>query len=61
MTVERAKAINEWLDIHCPKCANNDDRGTGFVNCQTECEVQKDVGISCIHYEEYVAESEDKE
>ena len=31
MTIERARAINEWLDIHCPKCANNNDRGTDFV------------------------------
>lgn len=30
------------------------------MNCQAECEVQKDVGIACIHYEEYEAESEDK-
>ena len=52
MTAEREKAINEWLGIHCPKCANNDDRGTDFLNCQAECEVQKDIGIACIHYEE---------
>ena len=61
MTAEREKAINEWLDIHCRMCANNDDRGTDFLNCQAECEVQKDVGIACIHYEEYTAESEDAE
>ena len=61
MTAEREKAINEWLDIHCRMCANNDDRGTDFLNCQAECEVQKDVGIACIHYEEYMAESEDAE
>ena len=53
MTLERQKAIDEWLSAHCQKCAENDDRGTGYVNCQAECEVQKDVGISCIHYEEY--------
>ena len=58
MTAERQKAINEWLDIHCQTCAENLDRGTGFVNCQAESEVQKDVGIACIHYEECVAESE---
>lgn len=52
MTAEREKAINEWLGIHCRTCANNDDRGTDFVNCQAECEVQKDIGIACIHYEE---------
>lgn len=52
MTAEREKKINEWLDVHCPKCANNDDRGTEFLNCQAECEVQKDIGIACIHYEE---------
>lgn len=51
MTAEREKAINEWLDIHCRMCANNDDRGTDFLNCQAECEVQKDVGIACIHYD----------
>ena len=48
----REEAISEWLNIHCPKCANNDDRGTDFLNCQAECEVQKDIGIACIHYEE---------
>lgn len=53
MTLKRQKAIDEWLSAHCPKCAENDDRGTGYVNCQAECEVQKDVGIACIHYEEY--------
>lgn len=58
MTAERAKAINEWLRTHCPKCAYNDDKGTDFLNCQCVCEVQKDVGIACIHYEEYVTESE---
>ena len=52
MTAEREKAINEWLGTYCPKCANNDDRGTDFLNCQAECEVQKDIGIACIHYEE---------
>lgn len=56
MTPERQELINEWLKEYCPTCANNDDRGTGFVNCQAECEVQKDVGIACIHYEEYVDE-----
>ena len=53
MTPERQKAINEWLKIHCRKCVNNNDRGTDFLNCQAECEVQKDIGIACIHYEEY--------
>lgn len=38
MTAEREKAINEWLGIHCRMCANNDDRGTDFLNCQAECE-----------------------
>lgn len=66
MTAERAKAINDWLNIHCCNCIENDDRGTGFVNCQAECEVQNDVGISCIHYKgvhdiEQQAESEGKE
>ncbi len=51
MTPERQKLINEWLKVYCQTCINNDDRGTGFVNCQAECEVQKDVGIACIHYE----------
>lgn len=58
MTTEREKAINEWLDIHCRKCAYNDDRGTDFVNCQAEYETLEHFGIACIHYEEYVAESE---
>ena len=53
MAPERQKTIDEWLSIYCQKCAENDDRGTGYVNCQAECEVQKDVGIACIHYEEY--------
>ena len=52
MNGERARAISEWLIIHCPTCAENLDRGTEFVNCQAECEVQKDTGIACIHYEE---------
>ena len=54
MTEKRQKAINEWCAIYCQKCVENLDRGTGYVNCQSECEVQKDVGIACIHYEEYV-------
>jgi len=58
MTAEREIAINEWLGIHCPKCVNNNDIGIGLINCQAECEVQKDVGVACIHYEEYVEESE---
>ena len=53
MTAEREKAIDEWLSAHCPKCAENDDRGTVYVNCQAECEVLKDVGIACIHYDDY--------
>ena len=56
MTTERQKAINEWLDSHCRKCVENDDRGTDFVNCQAECEVEKDIGIACIRYEECVDE-----
>ena len=56
MTAERKKAINDWLGEHCKTCAYNDDHGTEFVNCQAECEVQKDIGIACIHYEEYVEE-----
>ena len=59
MTVERARAINEWLKTHCQTCAANLDRDTESVNCQAECEVQKDVGIACIHYEEYISESEE--
>ena len=59
MTQERKKAIDEWLHIHCQTCTENLNRGTGFVNCQSECEVLKDIGIACIHYEEYVEESED--
>jgi hypothetical protein len=50
MTKERIKAINDWLNIHCRKCGNNIDIGTGYVNCDAECEVQKDIGIACIHY-----------
>ena len=60
MTPERKKAIDEWLSTHCRKCAENDDRGTGYVNCQAECEVHKDVGISCIHYEEYYEQEDDE-
>lgn len=56
MTAERQKAIDEWCNIHCQTCVENLDRGTGYLNCQAECEVQKDVGIVCIHYEEAVEE-----
>lgn len=59
MTAERQLAINDWLHTHCQSCVENLDRGTGFVNCQSECEVMKDIGIACIHYQEYVAESEE--
>ena len=41
MTTERVKAINDWLNIHCHKCENNIDIGTGYVNCDAECEVKK--------------------
>lgn len=58
MTTERLGLINKWLDEHCRTCANNDDRGTEFVNCQAECEVEKDVGIACIHYEEAVGDTD---
>ena len=58
MTAERQRAILKWCETYCPKCENNLDRGTEYLNCQAECEVQKDVGIACIHYEEYVEESE---
>ena len=61
MTKERQKKIDEWCKVYCQKCAENLDRGTGFVNCQAECEVQKDIGIACIHYEEYVESEEDAE
>ena len=60
MTVERARLINRWLKVHCRKCVNNDDKGTDFVNCQAECEVEKYVGISCIHYEEEREEGEEE-
>ena len=60
MTPERQEAINEWLDKHCTVCTENLDRGTDYVNCQAEAEVEKDVGICCIHFEEYT-ESEEKE
>lgn len=52
MTADRQKAIDEWCDKYCRTCRNNDDMGTEHVNCQAECEVVKDVGIECIHYEE---------
>ena len=52
MELSRATAINEWLKTHCNKCEHNLDCGTGHVNCQSECEVQKDIGVECIHYEE---------
>lgn len=50
--LSREQAINEWLKTHCNKCEHNLDCGTGHVNCQIECEVQKDIGVACIHYEE---------
>lgn len=49
----RQELQTEWLKEYCPKCANNDDRGTEYCNCQAEYEVEKDIGIACIHYEEY--------
>lgn len=52
MTADRQKAIDEWCDKYCRTCRNNDDMGTEYVNCQAECEVVKDVGIACVHYEE---------
>ncbi len=52
MTEERQNLIDEWCTVHCQKCVNNLDRGSGYVNCQADCEVEKDVGIECIHYEE---------
>ena len=54
MTIQRANKIEKWLDKHCRMCANNADRDSQFVNCQAECEVEKDIGIACIHYEEAV-------
>ena len=51
MVREREDAIQKWLDEHCRQCDNNADKGTDFVNCQAECEVLKDTGIACIHYE----------
>lgn len=56
MTAERQKKIDEWCNIHCQNCVENLDRGTGYLNCQAECEVQKDIGIACIHYEEAMEE-----
>ena len=52
MTDERARAIEQWANNYCRTCENNDDKGTEYVNCQVEHEVQKDVGVACIHYEE---------
>lgn len=59
MTKERADAIREWANLYCRTCVHNDDRGTEFLNCQAEHEVQKDVGIACIHYDEYVEQTEE--
>lgn len=58
MTAERVKAINQWVGKYCKTCVNNNDHGTEYINCQAEWEVQKDVGIACIHYEEYVEDEE---
>lgn len=52
MTTERQKAILDWCAEHCRTCVNNLDARTEFVNCQKELEVEKDVGIACVHYEE---------
>lgn len=30
------QAIDEWMSTHCQKCAENDDRGTGYVNCSDD-------------------------
>lgn len=39
----RQELQTEWLKEYCPKCANNDDRGTEYCNCQAEYEVEKDI------------------
>lgn len=57
-TAHREELQTEWLKAYCPTCANNDDRGTEYCNCQAEYEVEKDIGIACIHYEEYHEERE---
>ena len=49
----RQELQTEWLKEYCPTCANNYDRGTEYCNCQAEYEVEKDIGIACIHSEEY--------
>ena len=51
-TVERKIKQLEWQKNYCMNCENNLDKGTYFINCQAEYEVEKDVGIACIHYEE---------
>ena len=48
----RQELQTEWLKAYCPTCANNNDFGTKYCNCQAEYEVEKDIGIACIHYEE---------
>ena len=60
MTDKRKKLIARWCSIYCQTCEENLDRGTGFLNCQAECEVQKDVGIACIHYQEHIVEEDEK-
>ncbi len=60
MTPERQKAINEWLSLHCRKCVYNEYRGTCGIKCQFVYEILLNVGMSCIHYEEY-HEQEDEQ
>ena len=48
----RQELQTEWLKAYCPTCENNSDWGTKYCNCQAEYEVEKDIGIACIHYEE---------
>ena len=57
---ERQKKIDAWMDEHCQKCEYNNDREAGpeYLDCQAECEVEKDVGIACIHYEEHMEEED---
>lgn len=59
MTPTRREEQLRWLNAHCPKCKNNDDKGTEYVNCQAEYEVVKGTGVSCIHYEEHFGGDEE--
>lgn len=60
MTPQRMALMNIWVRTHCTTCKNNLDKGTEHINCQAAYEVEKDVGIACIHYEREAGDTDGK-